>query len=98
MINYCISQIAGAYLLPLTILPVALALIFSYSLPVHCLFLIGLLDDMLNNSPIGFYSMLYLSAAWIFAAQSKEFPSKRMPAITLVLLFFLVNVLTYRIW
>jgi cell shape-determining protein MreD len=93
-VNYCIVQIVTPYFLPLTMIPVFTILIYDFDLPIMLIVLLGLLDDVMLNCPIGLSVLMYSSLAYLVYAHMKRIANKKLVVIAFVILFFLINVIS----
>lgn len=93
--NYLITQIIGGYFFPLTSLAVFFCLILNYQIPVIFIFAIGLTDDILLNSIMGTYALLYSLIAYFLNSNISQ-KQKRILNLAAVAIFLLINYLTFH--
>lgn len=94
--NYVLIQIiGGGYVLPLTMLSLFYAFMLGYPVPTSLVFLIGILDDLLLNSFLGTYAILYILMIYIADAKLSCRPNTKLFHIFLIAMFILINCLSF---
>ncbi len=66
-LSYLICQIGVYFFIPLTILPVAIFFTFGYKIPALLIIALGILDDVMTNSPLGTFAVTYSIISYILA-------------------------------
>ncbi len=93
--NYCLMQIIGAYFLPITIIPLFLALIFEYKVPIILVAVLGLIDDLMLNGPFGLFAFLYSGMAYFVYSKMRHMTNRKSAIALFLSMVLLINICTY---
>lgn len=93
-LNYLLTQIVGGYFFTLTSLAIFYCFIFNCQIPAVLIFLMGLIDDILLNSVLGTYALLYSLIAY-FLNLDLNLNQKKILNIIAIAVFLLVNYITF---
>lgn len=93
--NYLVTQIIGGYFFPLTSLAIFYCFIFNFQIPAVLIFIIGLTDDLLLNSILGTYALLYSLMAYVL---NLDFNSRQKKILNIfaITIFLFINYITFR--
>lgn len=95
-LNYCIVQIIDPYFLPITIIPIFLAILFGYNIPIVTVILVGILDDIFTNSHLGLFAALYLFITYLLVTNKRFFTNKKISLSVFFIIFILTNIITHK--
>jgi len=93
--NYLVTQTIGGYFFPLTSLAIFYCFIFNFQIPVVLIFIVGLTDDLLLNSILGTYALLYSMIAYVL---NLDFTPKQRKVLNIfaITIFLFINYITFR--
>jgi cell shape-determining protein MreD len=63
--SYCIFQLTSILIIPMTIFPIMFYILSRQRIPSLAIFVLGLIDDIMFNSHLGVYPLIYLMSAYI---------------------------------
>lgn len=93
--NYLLTQIIGGYFVPLTALAILFYSISGRYIPLVFVFIIGIIDDILLNSPLGTYALTYSILLFILSIQMKKLKNKKFLVFVISAIFLLINFVTF---
>lgn len=95
ILNCLLMQIFGVWPLPLTLVPVVIANVLGYKLPINLLLLAGILDDVLSNGFLGLYPALYIFIEYLISEKLVKYRANKFFVTSFFMLFICINALAF---
>ncbi|MDR0640343.1 MAG: hypothetical protein LBF65_01230 [Holosporales bacterium] len=91
-VSYCISQVLGLFLIPLTAVPIFIhALFIGNTAPGLVIVLTGIADDIFLNVPLGTFPLVYTIISYPTIIYEKHIRSKRLVCAILICAILAIN-------
>jgi hypothetical protein len=94
-LNYCLVQIINPYLMPLTIIPVFLYILYKADIPIMLIIPAGLSDDVLLNFPLGTFQLTYSLLAHTLYYNQKRLNNRKWAITIFLTALLLINIFSY---